>query len=118
MLSRLELGPKSSRATWLIAGFLAIATLATTARATPPRVGLQFDEEDEARLLQLDLAITTRKTAGSKPIDLTQAGELRGKAAAAAKKLRKEQIPSGPTTFGGAWTQLGPNPIVQVLRSS
>ena len=34
-------------------------------------------------------------------ISLDQAGELRGKAAQHAKKLRKEHIPSGPTTFDG-----------------
>ena len=35
----------------------------------------------------------------------------------AAKKLRDQQIPSGATTFGAAWTQIGPNPIVSGLRS-
>ena len=78
---------------------------------------LAEDEEAEEELLQLDLAFTSSKTAGSSPITLSQAGELRGAAAKAAKKLRKDQVPSGPTTFSGAWTQIGPNPIVQGLRT-
>ncbi len=78
---------------------------------------LPQDEEAEEELLQLDLSFTSRRTAGSTQIDLTQAGELRGRAAVAAKKLRDQQIPSGTTTFGGAWTQIGPNPIVQGLRT-
>ena len=102
----------------LIAGILALAALAIPAQATPPRTGpLPFDEEQEQELLQLDLAFTSRRTAGSSPLDLSQAGELRGRAAAAAKKLRREGILSGPGTFSGAWTQIGPNPIVQGLRS-
>src|SRR4029079_9829815 len=40
-------------------------------------------------------------------------------AAHAAQALRKEGPPtSGPATFAGAWSQIGPNPIVQVTRST
>ena len=101
----------------LIAGVLALATFATTAQARLVAGVLPQDEEAEEELLQLDLSFTSRRTAGSTQIDISQAGELRGKAAKAAKKLQKEHIPSGPTTFGGAWTQMGPDPIVQGLRS-
>ena len=97
-----------------VAGSTALDADAPTYNGGKP---LQQDEEAEEELLQLDLAFTSSRTAGDTPITLGQAGELRGKAAKAAKKLRKEQIPSGPTTFGGAWTQIGPNPIVQGLRS-
>ncbi len=108
----------TTRALWLIVGVVALAAVATTGYATPPRSGpLPQDEEAEEELLQLDLAYTSRRTAGSAQYDLSKAGELRGKAAKAAKKLRKEHIPSGPTTFGGAWTQLGPDPIVQGVRT-
>jgi len=79
---------------------------------------LELDEDAEEHLLQLDLAFTSRRTAGDTPLSISQAGELRGEAAKAAKKLRKEHIPSGPTTFGGVWKQIGPNPIVQVTRAS
>jgi uncharacterized repeat protein (TIGR01451 family) len=100
----------------LIAGVLALAAVPTLGHGATPGPLLQ-DEEAEGELLQLDLSFTTRRTAGSTPIDLTQAGDLRGRAAVAAKQLRKQQIPSGTSTFGGAWTQLGPNPVVQGLRS-
>jgi uncharacterized repeat protein (TIGR01451 family) len=85
--------------------------------AVPATGPLPQDEEAEEELLQLDLSFTSRRTAGSTQIDITQAGELRGRAAVAAKKLRDQQIPSGTSTFGGAWTQIGPNPVVQGLRT-
>ena len=78
---------------------------------------LPLVESDEQRL-ESDYAFTSKRLAGSTPISLDQAGELRGKAAEHAKKLRKEKIPSGPTTFTGGWTQIGPNPIVQATRGS
>src|SRR5215470_9582613 len=106
---------RAPQTAWLIAGVLALAAFATTGYAAPPQ--LQQDEEAEEELLQLDLSFTSRRMAGSAQIDLTQAGELRGRAAVAAKRLRDEQIPSGTSTFGGAWTQIGPNPIVSGLRS-
>src|SRR5215213_6364173 len=105
-------------------GVCAIVFIATAAFAiagsgpsgdgdTPTLSGLRplgaDNEANEAQLaFQRDNAFVSRRTAGSTPLDLAQAGELRGKAAKAAKKLRKEGIPSGPTTFVGAWAQLGP----------
>jgi hypothetical protein len=59
---------------------------------------LPLVESDEQRL-ESDYAFTSKRLAGDTPISLDQAGELRGKAAEHAKKLRKEKIPSGPTTF-------------------
>ena len=79
---------------------------------------LEESEEAQDILQQLDLAFTSRRTAGDTPLDFSQAGELRGEAAHAAKKLRKEHIPSGPKTFDAAWRQIGPNPIVQGTRTS
>jgi uncharacterized repeat protein (TIGR01451 family) len=80
---------------------------------------LTQDEEGEEALLQRDLAFMSSRTAGDIPLDNQQAGALRGEAARAAARLRKEGTPtSGPATFTGAWTQIGPNPIVQVTRSS
>lgn len=82
-------------------------------------VPLAQDEEGEAALLQLDLAYMSRRTAGDIPLDNQQAGALRGEAARAAARLRKEGTPtSGPSTFTGDWRQIGPNPIVQQTRSS
>jgi uncharacterized repeat protein (TIGR01451 family) len=116
MSTKLTVCARATQTAWLIAGILALAAVATTGYAAVPGP-LPQDEEAEEELLQLDLSFTSRRTAGSTQIDLTQAGELRGNAAVAAKKLRDQQITSGTTTFGGAWTQIGPNPIVQGLRS-
>jgi uncharacterized repeat protein (TIGR01451 family) len=76
-------------------------------------------EENEEFLNQQDLAFITRRTAGDVQLDNQTAGALRAAAARAAAKLRKQGTPTtaSPTTFAGAWTGLGPNPIVQVLRS-
>jgi uncharacterized repeat protein (TIGR01451 family) len=78
---------------------------------------LPLSETQEQRL-DFDYAFTSRRMAGSTPISLDQAGEFRGAAAKNAKKLRKENIPPGPSTFTGAWRQIGANPIVQVTRGS
>ena len=100
----------------------AVAGSASVADTDAPQYNggkpLCCDEEAEEELLQLDLAFTSSKTAGSSPITLSQAGELRGKAAKAAKKLRKEHIPVRVRPRSAApWTQIGPNPIVQGLRT-
>lgn len=83
------------------------------AGARPPA-----DQEDEELLLQRDAAFISERTAGDIPLDNQQAGALRAAAARAAARLRKEGVPAaGPTTFSGAWGNLGPNPIVQITRS-
>jgi photosystem II stability/assembly factor-like uncharacterized protein len=75
--------------------------------------------EGENELLERDAFFTTRRTAGDIPLDNQQAGALRAAAARTAARLRKDGVPaSGPSTFQGAWTAIGPNPITQVLRSS
>jgi uncharacterized repeat protein (TIGR01451 family) len=76
------------------------------------------EEEGESLLLQRDAAFMLERTAGDIPLDNQQAGALRAAAARTAVRLRQEGVPAaGPSTFNGAWTQLGPNPIVQVTRS-
>src|SRR5215208_1578770 len=89
---------------------------------TPAVVGgaqpLSLVENEEYRY-ESDLAFISRRTAGEIPLDLQQAGALRAEAAHAAARLRKEGTPTpGPATFTGAWTQIGPNPIVQPVRTS
>ena len=59
----------------------------------------------------------SRRTAGTNPLDADQAGIQRAQGQAEAKDLRKGTSSTGPTTFDTAWTGLGPNPIVQGLRS-
>ena len=58
----------------------------------------------------------SRRTAGTNPLDADQAGIQRAEGQAEAKALRKDST-TGPTTFDSAWAGLGPNPIVQGLRS-
>src|SRR6266540_672709 len=83
--------------------------------AAPPKVS----EEDEQLLLQRDLFFMSRRTAGDQQLDNQQAGALRAAAARAAAQLRKQGTPSpGPATFTGTWADLGPDPIVQVTRST
>jgi uncharacterized repeat protein (TIGR01451 family) len=79
---------------------------------------LTLSEEAESRLLALDLAFTSRRTAGDNQLNSDQAGANRSAAAAAADAIRKHGgPPSGPATFTAPWAGLGPNPIVQVTRS-
>src|SRR5215217_7433035 len=83
--------------------------------ARPPRIS----EEDEQIQLQRDLFFMSRRTAGDQQLDNQQAGALRAAAARAVVQLRKQGTPSpGPATFTNAWTGLGPDPIVQVTRST
>jgi uncharacterized repeat protein (TIGR01451 family) len=70
-----------------------------------------------AELMARNAFFMSRRTAGANPLDATQAGIARAEGEKEAKALRKGTSPSGPTTFDSAWTGLGPNPIVQGLRS-
>jgi uncharacterized repeat protein (TIGR01451 family) len=74
--------------------------------------------EKAEQLLERDAAYTTRRTAGDRTLTVERAGALRAAAARAAKRLAREGTQtSDVATFDAPWTQLGPNPIVQVLRS-
>ena len=70
-----------------------------------------------AELMARNAFFMSRRTAGTSPLDATQAGIQRAQGQAEAKALRKGTSTTGPTTFDAAWTGLGPNPIVQGLRS-
>src|SRR3989442_9509581 len=77
-----------------------------------------FDEATEEILQQRDLAFITRRTAGDNPLSEHDAAKARAAAAKAAEKLKqKGSPPSGPSTFVANWSAIGPNPIVQGLRS-
>jgi photosystem II stability/assembly factor-like uncharacterized protein len=83
--------------------------------AAPPLL----DEEGEQQLLERDLFFIDRRIAGDKPLDNQQAGAMRAAAAHAAARLRAQgAVSPGPATFTGAWSPQGPNPIVQVTRST
>ena len=78
----------------------------------------ELNEEDEERLLALDLSFISNRLAGDRPLTISQAGQLRSAAAHQAQVIRKQGLPAaGPTTFTGAWAGIGPNPVVQGLRS-
>src|SRR5258706_2738668 len=80
---------------------------------------LVTSEEDEARLLALDTEFIDKRLAGDRPLTISEAGQLRSAAAHQAQQIRKNGIPpSGPSTFAGPWSLVGPNPIVQVTRST
>jgi uncharacterized repeat protein (TIGR01451 family) len=85
----------------------------------PGAAPITKEDEGEELLLARDNAFITRRLAGDIPLDNQQAGALRAAAARTAARLRKQGTPTaGPTTFPGvAWQGIGPNPIVQVLRS-
>jgi uncharacterized repeat protein (TIGR01451 family) len=80
---------------------------------------LEIDEEQEQELLERDLEYIQNRLAGDRPLTISEAGALRSQAAKAAKRLRElgGTPPSGPVTMDGPWADLGPNPIVQGLRS-
>lgn len=77
----------------------------------------QVNDESEARLLALDAQYIASRTAGDTPLSAAQAGALRSAAAEAAQNLKHAPAP-GPSVFNGSWAGIGPNPIVQVARSS
>lgn len=108
----------------LLAGFAAAVTPAAHAAApsddTPvlvtPKGEHENGDDDQNFDKLLDAYYATRLLSGDSPITLTQAAALRGKAAAQASAL-PSTAPAGATR-GGAWTSQGPNPIVQVGRTS
>jgi uncharacterized repeat protein (TIGR01451 family) len=78
----------------------------------------ELDDETEARLLALDQAFITRRTAGDTKLSAEQAGADRSKAANVAEAISKApKAASGPITFNNAWTSIGPAPIGQIQRS-
>ena len=72
----------------------------------------------EEILQERDIAFISRRTAGDNALSNQQAGAMRAAAAHVASDLRKNGAPAaGPATFTTNWTALGPNPIVQGVRS-
>jgi photosystem II stability/assembly factor-like uncharacterized protein len=69
-------------------------------------------------LMQRNAFFMSRRTAGTDPLDAGEAGAERAQAAFAASSFGRESSHhGGPTTFNAAWAGIGPNPIVQGLRS-
>jgi uncharacterized repeat protein (TIGR01451 family) len=103
--------------------FVAPAAVASTPSDAPTiRPGAQpltQDEEAEEELLALDFAWISRRLAGDRPLTIEEAGAYRTAAVRQAQLLRKmTAVASGPTTFDGSWTNVGPSPIWEITRSS
>jgi len=72
------------------------------------------DEELRSDLFARDAYDETRRVAGDQPLSIEQAGKLRAAAAKQAKGMR-----GAPSVSSfGSWAPAGPNPIVQIGRTS
>jgi uncharacterized repeat protein (TIGR01451 family) len=126
------------RPRWLITGVLVAALVAVGAGTAlgvmggdnaVPRKGTEIKIRSEfgaaplseagstRELMQRNEFFMSRRTAGTYPLDPQEAGIARAKAAKAAQALEMAAAASTGTTFDTAWTGIGPNPIVQGLRS-
>jgi uncharacterized repeat protein (TIGR01451 family) len=76
----------------------------------------QLNADQETRLLLLDQQFIASRTAGDSQLSIGEAAAHRKAALDASEALQKKAA-SGPATFTGAWTGIGPDPIVQVGRS-
>ena len=85
----------------------------------PGREPLEGKEEDEDEfLLKQDDATITRRTAGDRQLSIDQAALHRSEAATAAHELKATKPPISPLTYTGPWTEISPDPIVQVSRGT
>ena len=75
------------------------------------------DEQQEGLAKLRDAYYSNRLLAGDTPISLTQAATLRGKAAKQAAAIQQATSGAGGSR-GGSWVNQGPNPIVQVGRTT
>jgi len=80
------------------------------------------EAENEGNLiLQRDQFFSARRTAGKTPLDMSQAGALRARAAINSKALGHNKAAaslSTPTTFAGSWSLIGPTGLIQPTRDS
>ncbi len=88
--------------------------------AKEPLANEGYGEDEGSALVARDQYFTSRRIAGSTPLDISQAGALRAQAAAQGKKLGhvSNSTPSTPTTFSGAWSLAGPTGLIQPTRDS
>jgi uncharacterized repeat protein (TIGR01451 family) len=100
----------------LAGGAIAFAVDDTPTLA-PGAQPLKLDEQAEEEAIQQDIADTSARTAGDRPLDAVRAGVLRNAAVSAKQLLKSDSSPAGAKPFHASWGALGPNPIVQVQRS-
>lgn len=76
--------------------------------------------EDGSVLLERNLDFISKRTAGSKPLDIQQAGALRAKAARQAGRLRHQggAAKTATATFTNLWSAIGPTGLIQPTRDS
>lgn len=77
---------------------------------------LEEGDDLEEQLQKRDDAFITARTAGDVQLSVQAAGRARALARKAAKGLGKTLSPISPVTFNNAWSEISPNPIVQVNR--
>jgi uncharacterized repeat protein (TIGR01451 family) len=65
-----------------------------------------------------DAYYETRLLSGDKPLTVEHAAKLRGKAINASQDLSTVSTAAAPATVGGSWASLGPDPTVQVGRTT
>jgi uncharacterized repeat protein (TIGR01451 family) len=104
----------------LAGGALAVASLGPDDPTYVPGTPFpKLNEAQEQQLLERDKEFVADRTAGDNPLDIAYAGQLRAKSAKAAKDLSKSPpSPTGPSTFTGAWSPVGQQPIGEITRSS
>ena len=83
----------------------------------PGRDPLDEGDDQDEELLKADDAVITSRTAGDVRLSIEQAGADRAAAHDAGKHLVKAK-PISPPTFTGAWSEISPNPIVQISRGT
>ncbi|MEO6714577.1 MAG: hypothetical protein ABIM89_14245, partial [Mycobacteriales bacterium] len=78
------------------------------------------EDEDENTAKLRDAYYETRWISGDIPLTLEQASKLRASAANTASQMRKAATTSGTASLavGQPWLPIGPNPTVQIARTS
>lgn len=85
---------------------------------TPGTLPLDTGDDQDEQVLKRDDAFITRRTAGDVPLSIIAAGRARSLAHQQGRALRKTRPPISPPTFTGPWTEISPNPIIQITRGS
>jgi len=108
-------------AAWLLVpSFPSVAAVSAPAVDDTPAVpkhvkSIEPSEEDRGILFAQDAFFTDRHLAGDTPISFEQAGQFRATAEDLTRQLRRNHTPTPPF---GPWAPAGPNPIVQIGRTS
>ena len=97
-----------------------IASAAQPPDDTPTLLAMKGEHETGAEEQNFDKLrdayYASRLLAGDDPLSVEQAASLRESASRDAGRIREVKLPG--ETRGGAWAPQGPNPIVQVVRTS